>query len=980
MVQKKGKCRIRTGNTIRAINTKYIRRYRKDACIVRRDTTLKSKKHTDVSDDVPDWAYIPDEDVIYSLNKDRRWLLPELLQEAVVREGVQPNDEGETFGPDSFELVERDKIIRNNNCGGIYAYHTNTTKGKTVCNKTIKLFKNGYIDADNILKTPAIHSKNTRRLYFLRDYNELGDFTDEPVTDTDGSPDEGENAHRSEENENNIRQNPAVRYEVFYPCEPTNVLTLKPKRIGNNTKKYFKCQNYIRRPWTLEGYQFRSRLGKEKRDHIYNEIRDGLEDFRSEQDDDVEYSLAYVWLDENNYASEGTERDICELHEKNVSVSQTKTEAPIDSPAEGSAQHVCSETEKETEKEGKIAVDKSILENKNVLPSDTLVRRETEEDLYIYPREITKQPVCVLLRKVELDVHALERHHGDDYLECNCIPRRFVISISKYINDLDLDGIGSAYKLLRIMSKRMFAWLVFVHDPVNKLNSLTEDAYNVSLNANFNENITNVTIEGLVEGSVVTVTDIIGHTLNYLKNLPRESMIFEAKLHASKNVQVVHARSLLEEMKNWSACTYFPDNTYIIQHLIQSTSPSVNLSTLQLEDKKAKNTPCTICYSKTRMTSALLSCTHFFCNRCWEASLHARIDVGSDVIFCPGYRCGGKVDTGLMISFLNVKEILKIARQRQNTDVEKNRLAKWCSNESCGRVVIVNKRGAKITRCSCGESMCFKCSGRPHWPLSCKNYLEYIRILIETHDKNIIPHEFIIKFDGRYCRICFKIALRYDKCFVKHCPCEGDLCLRCSFIWHTRDMTIYHPEDNQNVVSLKSDETEAPGLSTRSKDNIFSEGRRTKWYKLAMKHRIQQHPYRLAKMQANSKLLANRISHYILREEKKGHYVYLEFMPSDSSYLRESERVTQFMARIVDMYKEICSIIENVAFFLNDDNHSNGFNESLHRKAMILSTCTKTIYDLLKDGAFLNPKVVTERLNDTCAEVRRVMESIVIEL
>lgn len=553
------------------------------------------------------------------------------------------------------------------------------------------------------------------------------------------------------------------------------------------------------------------------------------------------------------------------------------------------------------------------------------------------------------------------------------MPRRFVISISKYINDLDLDGIGSAYKLLPILNKKTFAWLIFVHDPGNKLNSLSEEVYNVSLNAHFKENMNDVGIEGLEEYSVVSIIEIIDETLKCLKILPRESLIFERK--SSTNVKDVNMFSLLKQMKNWTTCTYIPDNSFVIQSLT-NLKPFLTLSSERSGRSKRKEIhTCSICHRASNTTLALLSCYHYFCNICWKCHIKTNVSLGCDKIRCPEYNCNETVDSGLIISFLNVKDILVFARLRHNFEVERNKLAKWCSNESCGRVLLVNKLEVNSTSCTCGEKMCFLCAGKPHWPLPCDKYFEYVKLLIETRDKCITPHDFVLKFDSKYCRLCFKILVRYDRCYEESCSCEGDLCQRCSFLWHVvipnhNLLQSTPPNSALTVTSVKEP------LGHR---NMFSDGRRTKWYKLAMKHRLQQHLFRMAKIQASSKLLATRLRHFILREEKKGHFVYLDFIANEDALLRENDKVTRYMSQIVNMYKEISSVIESCAFLLDNDNDMDGKSESLHRRAMILSACLKIIFDLIKDGGFLNPKVVIEKLKDICNEIKRVMESIVKE-
>ena len=947
--------------------------------ILRRDLTFTLTDHTDVISDVIEGADIPCADLMYSLNKNRRWLLPDLIKE------IQTDSD---FGTVDFELVERHKLMKNNNCFEIFTSYIISNDDDLIRSARSITPTHIYLDADNVLKTQSIYSRKYNRLRFLNFYTSTYPEESEieietNVPEDDREPDTTMKKNDCSEEQKDVKDEdeiPKVRYEVLYPCVYTNVITQKPKQIGNKIGKTFKCRNYIRKPWTVRKYQFRSRLAKEKRMDMEDEIEEGLEDYIFARDTVQKYTK----LERPNKDGRTL------LHERETVISKTTEQVKTKESSKRRLKNVDLATENVDHKDNN---SKKEEESPVVLltPEDeTNVSRYEARSLdgdggaetVIFPRNISVLPVCVLLRQEEINVDTLNHEYGEDVLECKSSPRRFIINISKYVQDLDLEGIGSAYKLLRIMNKTMLSWLIFVHDPANKCNSVTEKAFRVSLNANFNENITRVKIEGLVEGTTVSISTVIENTINYLKHLPRESMVFEMKPNINKYRPIVKSRSILEEMKRWSCWTYIPDDFYVLKHLLESEFSSSATSkekqqTIQDSQEQTKAPTCSICYRYTNMKIALHFCFHSFCNACWEAYIHEKFEIGSTLIHCPEKDCFTPVDIGTIMSFLSVKEILTFARRCHNMTVEKNKLAKWCTNETCERVIIVNTIRSKSLRCCCGELICFACSGIPHWPLPCRKYLDYVQMLLETRDKNISPHEFVIKFDVKYCRICFKAVKRYDRCMTTDCPCGSVLCFRCSTLWHSKNISSDKLREN-TTASLKSNESYT-GLASEKK--TFSANKRTTWYKLAMKHRLNQHPYRLAKLQASSKLLANRISHYILREERKGNYVNLDFAVDDTSYLRESERAAHYMTCIVEMYTETSSIIENTSFSLNDESYGDQeAKELLHRRAMILSTCAKTILDIIKDGAFLNPKVVIERLNGTSREIRRVIGYIVKDL
>ncbi|XP_033757952.1 uncharacterized protein LOC117340295 [Pecten maximus] len=125
MVYKIDKCRVHSGNTLRASNSRYNRQYRKQSCLVRQSQNVA--KVTTILEELG----LNMDNVAYSLNKKGRWLVPQVLKHEILT-GSQ------AFDDVKVNLVESHKLKKQAKCTG---FHSNKgllrrviPKGKTYFN------------------------------------------------------------------------------------------------------------------------------------------------------------------------------------------------------------------------------------------------------------------------------------------------------------------------------------------------------------------------------------------------------------------------------------------------------------------------------------------------------------------------------------------------------------------------------------------------------------------------------------------------------------------------------------------------------------------------------------------------------------------------------------------------------------------------------------------------------------------------------
>ncbi|KAL4217931.1 hypothetical protein ACF0H5_022670 [Mactra antiquata] len=526
---------------------------KKDAYIIRRDAVLENTTDTNLSE-VCEGIDIPVEHVPFSLNKQQRWLLPEVIKTLIfesyeyidIKEHIRISNPG-------LELIERHKIISNNNAIGLYCSKTEKTGNKSKIPK-VTFKSRGYIDADNILGTCPLYSRNTRRTLLLNCFSSLVD-----EDDIHQQNERGTISKEGDVTEINKKSDvvPPVRYEVILPSDLSTCCSQKPMKTGQDTRKKLNYSGHRRPP----------RLIGSKRFSHSKQKRIGWR--QDEIDEELQY---YNETKENLHGrferSEATSIQNVDIkHESTIETSvQKSNETPgivknkRNKPRKRRKQNKENSNTKvnviEVNETRAVNVDEIKTCPNNHPMGETVVRFSMKYE-----------PVVFLMLKDDLTKSKLQEIYGEDYLECMCYPRKFVINISRYINNLD--GVGSAFKLIQIHDRQTMAWLVFIHLPSHESNSSILDAYDVHLNANFDNRVNHFKLDGMKNEDYMNISEIIGQTLAKIKSMPTDSIVFESQ---SKITSFINRKRLQEEMFNCTSHSYFPDSEFLIKHLSERYS------------------------------------------------------------------------------------------------------------------------------------------------------------------------------------------------------------------------------------------------------------------------------------------------------------------------------------------------------------------------------------------------------------------------
>lgn len=183
MVNKSQKHGVNSGNTLRTCNRRYRNAYKGQSCLIRHSSNIDSDS---VTETILDELLIDSDGVEYSLNKKRRWLVPQMLRNDILYNKRDKKDI-------KIELVESHMIKRNSNCVGYYA-----SKGPV---KRVTPRRKTYFDVKSVKNTKCDNTKQTKKRKTIG--GNIDQYVPIPVTP------------------------PSLRIDVFYPGPSSIIHTEK---------------------------------------------------------------------------------------------------------------------------------------------------------------------------------------------------------------------------------------------------------------------------------------------------------------------------------------------------------------------------------------------------------------------------------------------------------------------------------------------------------------------------------------------------------------------------------------------------------------------------------------------------------------------------------------------------------------------------------------------------------------------------------
>ncbi|XP_033745988.1 uncharacterized protein LOC117331395 isoform X1 [Pecten maximus] len=553
---------------------------------------------------------------------------------------------------------------------------------------------------------------------------------------------------------------------------------------------------------------------------------------------------------------------------------------------------------------------------------DSLTASYDQHSIYNTDRENNHVTFSVL--KTDVLTGHLRRIFGGDYIECRCLPRKFLIDITDKVTSAIFKSNTSFNKDLRQID--LSTVLIFAYDMIVSQNITDNDFFRVSISMKTTQMC--LRIDTLPENSVFGIEEIVQGAVSYIESLPFDSFI-------PRNSPKPHTTSVNNYNNILKLCnkeaTVFTTENFTIKDILKENSTKRYEIEENDDFEMIPPDTCSICMESLLECSAtaLQTCGHWFCNRCWNDHVTTASSGRSGKVTCPQYSCRCPVGYDILFTVSNLQTLEGMFRRQISSHVEKDPNSRWCPNEACGRVIKYIKTGQNTNvACECGTCFCFDCLQSVHWPLSCRDYDKYLEKLKDNgHIDKALNLEEKIPYDiqGKHCPVCKVFMEKTGGCMSISCICGAIFCWAClkerkfhrrkiCFPWRKwKYGDMYKLKRKRIITSKHGPDYEKPA-----------------WYKRAVEIRTMLNPSRVKSMSSAVQYMWRtlRSSGTELEKYEDNHIIatdqirpflssmvslFLELTPVceyTTVFLEESkdERLVQLRDRLQRMTEEICSI------------------------------------------------------------------------
>ena len=552
-------------------------------------------------------------------------------------------------------------------------------------------------------------------------------------------------------------------------------------------------------------------------------------------------------------------------------------------------------------------------------------------------------PVFVLISKSELDCVLLKERYGKKYVECPCLPRKFLIDVSDRMK-IRLKNSG-CLKADIFKNWDLTSCVVFSHDEYDVNNTETHSVFRVCLNIGTNtEKFRILTMFDYYNGCV---EDILHRAVIFLDMMSTDGFTKNEELPP-----VVESTSL--NFDNLNKCQKIKKDLSFVSRKelfkeIFNNSSSDTESAVGLDFGCISSEYCGICLDFIaeggKPGTALSSCGHWFCDDCWIDHCRSRMNMGSVTITCPEYGCKETVAESVLLTLINVFEVLGLTRRNHDLKLQASD-AKWCPNPNCCRVIkVTNPEKAKDVACKCGTHICFQCLQPPHWPVPCDKAPAYWKKLKLLGDDITLSTSFVT-VRGKSCPQCKRFVEKTGGCFIMHCYCGAQFCWGClnTYSNHTEPSEKCNQEtygDKAGTITLQGSEME--GYVDVSNKN------RTGDYKRAVNHRKGRHPLKISQLRSGSRQIILKCKK-IAKIKGPLHFQIFDGTADNISICSDvEEKIEELLNNMVSVYIEIHHIAEYSYVFMEKLLKSGIKCSQLRGNADILGYLADRIFDILTD-------------------------------
>ncbi|OWF42177.1 E3 ubiquitin-protein ligase ARI4 [Mizuhopecten yessoensis] len=567
------------------------------------------------------------------------------------------------------------------------------------------------------------------------------------------------------------------------------------------------------------------------------------------------------------------------------------------------------------------------------------------------PRHIT-----IFIPKTEVLTGHLQEVFGENYIECRCFPRKFVIDITEKVTSTILKFKAFQNRDMNIVE--LSAVLVFAYDMFGSLDSTDMDSFKVSINMKTTQSC--LKLNTLPEKGVFGIEEIIQGAISYIATILCGNFVSK-DIPSPKTIPAKTNHNILK-LYTTEITSVSPENI-TIRDILKENRKKHDTSMVNVDFESLPPDTCSICFESIldSPATALQTCGHWFCDSCWNDHVITTAGCSTRRITCPEYKCQSTVDYDILLTTSNIQIVKKVFQRLIDKETDKEASSKWCPNKKCGRVIrYKNKEIGQIMNvtCECGTAFCFDCLQPVHWPLSCRDHDKYLEKLKEHGhiDKDAKTEKvFTFTVRGKRCPVCKTFIEKEGGCFTMSCICGTNFCWGCLKTCDSHPRTRCYKGD---MYSTDGDNYRAKKEKIVQRINGCSNNDQPDWYKRAVMIRSWRNPSKVKVMSSTIRGMCRTLRSYKRRQDA-GIGAELENfeLPESHQHTCVTDKTHPFLTSMIGVYLEASLICEYTTVFLEMCK-----NQNITQIRDCLQRLTKEIHTILRDSNNVHLKSSFTRL------------------
>ncbi|CAF1307476.1 unnamed protein product [Rotaria sordida] len=200
-------------------------------------------------------------------------------------------------------------------------------------------------------------------------------------------------------------------------------------------------------------------------------------------------------------------------------------------------------------------------------------------------------------------------------------------------------------------------------------------------------------------------------------------------------------------------------------------------------------------------------------------------------ITCFQQNCSTQLNSSLLQAFLSYEIYQSYSQSLIDRHLFSSGNYRKCPSRICSNLLIVDDKtkSSSSLMCSCGQRVCSECLEEYHFPATCQQYKLYVTRLRESGDdllslSKIGDNSSCYVAEGKNCPNCGEFVEKNGGCPHMTCKCGNEYCWMCLKRWstHNYSMCFNIPESSHELRSSTRNRLHNKAINHRRERNQFS--------------------------------------------------------------------------------------------------------------------------------------------------------------